>query len=159
MPVKNSNRNTLSSLDGEITDLTTKEILVLKDKLQINETTAELLSTMNALAGKLNSLENNRYIHLLKMLFANGFLYVEFTSDNNSPVIDLATLQLLFGGKKYACTGYYIGTSINPFTFYELDLTAETTNAYKAYYYSQNGLYGSLTFTELSIKTFEDYVR
>ena len=155
MPVKNIDRLTMSNFEGKIVDLTEDEIQVVKKALQSDEKVAYLINLIGAVAKKVDT---KIYTHLLKITLSKGFLYLEIESTSDKKIADLTDLKEIVGQKKLKCAGTFVDLTSNPFTFYEFDMTKESTIEWVANYYDTNGTLGDLTLSEMSIKSFDDFV-
>lgn len=155
MPVKNIDRLTMSNFEGKIVDLTEDELEIIKKALQSDEKVAYLINLIGSVAKKVDT---TIYTHLLKITLSKGIMYLEIKTESDKKISDFTDLKEIVGQKKLPCKGTFVDVSSNPFTFYELDMTNESTLSWVANYYDTNGLTGDLTFAEMSIKSFEDFV-
>lgn len=170
MPVKNKKRNSYSYYEGEITGLSDSEKSIIKEAIGGDEVDAELLSILNEVAGKVNTLEKTitnvdskfsqyekiKHEHIITLTYNSGKLVFSVKLDTDTVIDDLTKLKSELDGKKYVCNGIFVNIPSKPIFINVLNLTGE---AYTVEGSAIDGVAASYTFAELGSMTITDLVQ
>lgn len=101
--------------------------------------------------------DSKSYLHVIQVTGTNFAFSFEVELDTDEVISGILKFQELLKGRLYSISGFYSPSSVVQSHLYLLDTTASSYSAFSVKGIATNGT-STVTFAELSNKTFTDYV-